>query len=163
MYQVTYYLVDNKGNKAQFGFKLASDEGQGVSFALALDRAAIIAELLTRLSDAHVTGYKVSRTTTMPGLPAPSPSSNIWRRCQFLFRDDATGRRDSVTIPSYRTNLPFDTTGPYRAIRIRREGLLLSGLLDSVQGLVAGTVDRNGVPFPPDCVVGVVNGVEEYV
>lgn len=159
-YRIRIAVRDGNGKTSETSLRVA-DESQGGSYALALYRAQAVVSAIQGLTDAYVYQFTIEREYALSGVSVAGPSSNIYRKLQLFFREDGSLQGSSITIPSYRTALPFDANGPYRAIRLQRQAVVLSGMLASVQGLVQGTVAPNGDAFPTYFRVGTTSGVIE--
>lgn len=148
-FRADYTFVDNNGAKAQMRVWFAGTFDQAASAANAL------AAVLSSISSAHILSLTVSQTTVTTGLPAAQPSSNVKRVGLLFYRNgDETS---SFYLPSI-AGLPADTSGPYVGRRITRGTLGVSGLLESVDGLLFGTIDPTGRPYGSTFSVGIITG-----
>lgn len=155
--EAEFRFRDNNGKRSTVTL-LFADEGQGGTFALALDRCAAIAAAAVGLSDAYLERYRATKTYQTEGLPPASAQSSVYRRAALLFRDDGDTEGVWLTIPSYSPNLPVDADGPYAGRRITRENLVLSGMLGDIQDFVSGQLRPDGSPFPTYFRVGYTTG-----
>ena len=153
---VIYYFRDNEGNVAQV--KLHADPDAAASSG-GIGFAEAVAEELQSRSDAALTHYvQVYKYDASPPGGRPAPASNCYRSLLLFFRD--AGKGGTLSIPSPSNSLPFDGNGAYRLTRLAPGPVLLSGVLDSLQSVLAPVVFPDGTPFPTGFVVGTLTEVE---
>lgn len=143
---IRFRFRDNNGGKAQMRvYPRDTSEAGASAYALALASAC------ATLSDAVLYEVTIIWPLAIPAPPATPPDSDV-RTAAVLFYRNATDVA-SVTLPAPRALL-FETAGPYAGLRITRASAQLSGLLQTLDGLVQGLLDPLGRPYGPVFSVG---------
>lgn len=136
------YWRDNNNKPAQQTFWLPA----GLSIAAYVARANALRNAARALSNAQIEGGELVFERAVEGIETPAAAGADVRTNLVLFF------RESHGIGSWRVpspgQLPYDTTGEWRGIRITPAALASAGLLDQVQATAALTVTPWQTPFP---------------
>lgn len=142
-----FHWRDNNGGRAENLIYFAGSTDYGAIAA----KAAALAPLLEAVSSARLVRYELRFELPWQAAAPAAPDSNARSYTLLFYRNN--DRVASIKVPSA-GRLPYQVSGPYAGVRVTREDLAVSGLLDTVEGLAAGLVDRLGRPYPTTFSVG---------
>lgn len=144
---VVYHWRDSSGGRAENLLYFAGSTDYGAIAA----KAAALAPLLEAVSSARLVRYELRFELPWQTDVLPTPDSNARSYTLLFYRND--DRVASIKVPSA-GRLPYQVSGPYAGVRVTRDDLALSGLLNTVESLASGLVDRVGRPLPATFSVG---------
>lgn len=133
---------DNNGKEGRQQFWLPPN----LSIPAYVARANNLRNASVPLSSAQIIGAELLFEGVVTGLATPAALTSDVKRALVLFFRDSNGI-NSWRLPSP-GQLPYDTAGEWRGIRITPAALAAAGLLDLVQAGAAQTVTRWQTPFP---------------
>ena len=141
-FRVAYNFRDYNAEIAETGLTVMD-----VSSVAALDTFVIGQEpRLQALSDSDIVSA-LAYAKRPPGVVKPlSGPASIYRRLLVLCTDGF--RYGSVVIPAARSDLDFETTGPYAGVKIAEGNNPTAQLLDELMLALGATVLPDGSPFP---------------
>lgn len=151
---VTFYFEDDAGKVAQIGFwfdaAVLDLEGGGVG-------VQAVRDALINLSSARLTHYEIVYKSGPLSTPPAQAGSTVYRRLSLLYREgDNFG---SILLPCP-ADLSATGNEPYGTLRLTRGEAILSGMLDDLEAIVAGSLKRGGEPFPATFYLGGAAGGE---
>lgn len=141
-----YRFLDSNGNTSQMRVRYPE-----LTAAELVTLVTSSASLFQAVSDAALSGVKLSKSIAIVNPPQPAPGSSV-RTVALLFYSNGE-QVSSIRLPAA-SLLPVDTSGPYSGFRITRGNLELSALLETVEGMVQGALDPLGRPYGSTFVVG---------
>lgn len=141
-------IEDNNAKSALLSFWLP----EGESFGQSLFRANALRAALLPLTNGRIAGARFEYDEVLGPSGTAAPDSDV-RANLLLFFSDAAGS-SSWRIPSPRSDLPFDSEGPYMGIRLQRAELGTAGLLAAIESAAELTRFRDGTPAPTRFFVG---------
>ena len=144
---VVYHWRDDGEGRAETRVYFAGSTDYGAIAA----KAAALAPLLEAVSSARLVRYELRFELPWQSAVPAAPDSNARSYTLLFYRNN--DRVASIKVPSA-GRLPYQTSGPYAGVRVTRADLAMSGMLDVVESLAAGMVDRLGRPSPTTFSVG---------
>lgn len=140
-FRIGYHHRDYNGEVAETGYTVVD-----VSSVQDLDTFIISNEsIIQALSDAPIIsalGYARMPPYVETAISGPA---SVHRRLLCLFTNGPM--LGSFVVPAVRSNLDYETSGPYAGIRIAPGGTT-AARLDLLQNLLADTLLPDGTPFP---------------
>lgn len=146
LWYATYRFKDNNGGVAEVRRRYFSD-------APPINAVLQCAPILQSISSAALFDIQIE-TEFQYDAEAPDELSTVYKRLYLLFRDNDRTTHGILSIPSPSQSLPIDETGAYRLVRLSREALLLSGMLDTLEGAVSSILLAGTTKFLTHYVVG---------
>lgn len=147
MGRLVFVLRDNNGRPSDFGVNVRDDWtiGQVVSYANAI-RGPLVA-----LSSAGLEGARYEIKLQFLDAEPALPEADVRKKLLVICRDanDAA----SFVVPSP-VELPYDTVGPLRAIRLGMAQFLVPPLSAFIQRVLSDTVTPWGSSIPSTDIVG---------
>lgn len=147
MGRLVFVLRDNNGRSSDFGVNLRDDweVSQVVSYANAIRGP------LVNLSSAALVDARYELKLQFDDANPVEPGADVRKKLLVICRDADDAFSFVVPSPS---ELPFDTVGPLRAIRLGMAQFLVPPLSSFVQRLVSDTVTAWGSAIPSTDFVG---------
>lgn len=142
-----FHWRDNNGGRAETRTYFSGSTEYGAIAA----KAAALAPLLEAVSSARLVRYELRFELPRQSAVPAAPDSNVRSYTLLFYRNGE--RVSSIAVPSA-ARLPYEADGPYAGVRVTRADLAAAGLLDVVEDMAAGLVDRLGRPYPQTFTVG---------
>lgn len=146
------YFRDNNGKVAVMTVPF----GPGEDIAGALQALLALVPFVAAVSDASVTHAEIVKEYSGPSSSPPAPGSDVKRATVLFYRNEDD--TSSVLVPSVAL-VHFEATGPYSGKRVTRQSASLSGVLSSLDNLLAGALDDVGRAYGTYFIVGGVTGL----
>lgn len=147
MRRVTYQFRDDEGKVAEASFWLRDLPSFVVYDAVII----ALGERLAALSNALLISAELLMKVEFNLGPVIVPAKNA-NRLLLFYREGAIGY--AINVPAAKSTLPYDVDGAYRAIRLRRTAVEMSGLLGDIELVGEDIVFRSGLPVPTVFTVG---------
>lgn len=139
--RLTLWLVDRDGNERQTGLSFPSL----ASIPEAVTIANACEGIIQSLTNAYISRAVWTLNYTPVSETQAGPETNVYERLVILFTDGITYASFSFPAPG---NLPYDTTGPLRGVRLQAGQDAATDAIDALQAALGETLLPNGTPFP---------------